>query len=127
MGSGQRTLVSRAAGTGRSRMQLVAEDDAPLQDDRHPDLRRAYEALSAGDFATAADLLRPLAQAGNRVARHNMGVMYVTGQGARLGPNQPAKRGSGTPATPTSSAKRLPACGWPSSCSGVRSQMADVT
>ena len=41
--------------------------------------------------------------------------------------SQPAKRGSGKPRTPTSSAKTPPACGCPFSASAPRSQMAEVT
>ena len=38
-------------------------------------------ALERGDYATALQLWRPLAEQGNRDAQHNLGVMYGKGQG----------------------------------------------
>ncbi len=42
---------------------------------------KAGEAYGRGDFATAFQLLRPLAEQGNASAQFNLGVMYENGQG----------------------------------------------
>ena len=41
----------------------------------------AFTALQQNDFETALVILRPAAKAGDRVAQHNLGVMYITGRG----------------------------------------------
>ena len=44
-------------------------------------IRLAYEALNRADYPRALELLRPLARNGHRIALHNMGVLFATGQG----------------------------------------------
>ena len=46
------------------------------------------DAWARGDFKKAMKLLKPLADAGNAVAQHRLGVMYVLGQGV---PRDPAE------------------------------------
>ena len=41
----------------------------------------AASAFDRGDYATAARLLRPLADQGHARAQYNLGVMYANGQG----------------------------------------------
>ncbi|MEI9863074.1 MAG: hypothetical protein WDN00_00655 [Limisphaerales bacterium] len=44
-------------------------------------LDRGSDAWARGDFKKAMKLLKPLAEAGQPVAQHRVGVMYVLGQG----------------------------------------------
>jgi TPR repeat protein len=46
-------------------------------------LNLALAAIQRDDHETALELLRPLARKGNRVAQHDMGVMFATGKGVR--------------------------------------------
>ena len=43
----------------------------------------ADSAYSRGDYATASRLVRPLVEQGNRDAQHNLGVMFLMGQGVK--------------------------------------------
>ena len=58
-------------------IMLVAVSEAavagPLED--------AFAAQEKGDFATALQLIRPLAEHGSADAQYNLGIMYFTGQG----------------------------------------------
>ena len=45
------------------------------------DFDKAKAAYEAGDYATAAQEFRPLAEAGDAEAQYNLGVMYDNGQG----------------------------------------------
>jgi TPR repeat protein len=54
-------------------LALTPASAGPLQD--------GATALIKGDYATALQLLRPLAEQGNAEAQFNLGVMYVRGQG----------------------------------------------
>ena len=44
-------------------------------------LKDADAAYLRGDYATAFDLLKPLAEQGNPLAQHNLGLMYEEGRG----------------------------------------------
>jgi len=52
---------------------LAAEPAEPLE--------TAMQAVEAGDYTTAARLYRPLAEAGNAEAQHNLAILYRTGRG----------------------------------------------
>jgi TPR repeat protein len=43
--------------------------------------KNAIAAYEKGDYPTALRLMRPLAEHGDAVAQHNLGVMYATGHG----------------------------------------------
>jgi len=45
------------------------------------DFQKGLAAAQAGDFATALQEWKPLAEAGNADAQYNLGVMYENGQG----------------------------------------------
>jgi hypothetical protein len=53
--------------------------NAPLA--RAGELEDATAARERGDFAAALSLLRPLAEKGNTIAQHNLGVSYFQGEG----------------------------------------------
>src|SRR3989304_3508082 len=44
-------------------------------------MKDADAAYLRGDYATAFDLLKPLAEQGNPLAQHNLGAMYERGEG----------------------------------------------
>ena len=45
------------------------------------DLQKGYDAFEAGDYATALQEWRPLAEQGDADAQYFLGVMYKNGQG----------------------------------------------
>ena len=45
------------------------------------DFQKGYDAYQAGDYATALQEWRPLADQGDADAKHNLGLMYENGQG----------------------------------------------
>ncbi len=45
------------------------------------DLNKGWDAYEAGDYATALQEFRPLAEQGNAYAQYNLGIMYEIGQG----------------------------------------------
>ena len=45
------------------------------------DFQKGFAAYNAGDYATALQEWKPLAEAGDEVAQSNLGVMYGNGQG----------------------------------------------
>jgi TPR repeat protein len=45
------------------------------------DFDKGYAAGQAGDFATALEEFRPLAEQGHATAQTNLGLMYINGQG----------------------------------------------
>ncbi len=45
------------------------------------DFRAGVEAYNQGDYATALELFRPLAEQGHAKAQFNLGVMYTLGEG----------------------------------------------
>jgi len=45
------------------------------------DFQKGYDALQAGDYATAVHEWKPLAEAGDANAQRNLGLMYDTGTG----------------------------------------------
>ena len=45
------------------------------------DFQKGYEAAQSGDFETALKEWKPLAEGGNIVAQHNLGMMYRNGWG----------------------------------------------
>ena len=45
------------------------------------DLNKGVDAYNAGDYATALQEFRPLAEQGNASAQNNLGWMYYKGQG----------------------------------------------
>ena len=45
------------------------------------DLEDALRAAQGGDFKTAFELWKPLAEQGNAMAQFNLGVMYDNGEG----------------------------------------------
>ncbi|MDA9060739.1 sel1 repeat family protein, partial [Planktomarina temperata] len=45
------------------------------------DFQKGFAAYNAGDYATALQEWKPLAEAGNVVAQYNLGVMYDNGYG----------------------------------------------
>jgi TPR repeat protein len=49
-------------------------------------LDRGSDAWARGDYKKAFKLLAPLAESGNAVAQHRLGVMYVLGQGVEKDP-----------------------------------------
>lgn len=49
-------------------------------------LDRGSDAWARGDYKKALKLLLPLAESGNAVAQHRLGVMYVLGQGVEKDP-----------------------------------------
>lgn len=51
----------------------------------------AGAAYRKGDYATALRLIRPLAEQGNPVAQHNLGIMYAKGQGVVRNFNEAAR------------------------------------
>ncbi len=61
------------AGVVLSLMLTGAAAAGPLED--------GLAAHERGDYATALRLLRPLAEQGNASAQHNLGGMYVRGEG----------------------------------------------
>ncbi|MDR3458359.1 MAG: tetratricopeptide repeat protein [Verrucomicrobiae bacterium] len=54
-------------------------------------LDRGSDAWARGDFKKAMKLLKPLAEAGQPVAAHRLGVMYVLGQGVDKDPAEAVK------------------------------------
>ncbi|MFU2077518.1 tetratricopeptide repeat protein [Avibacterium endocarditidis] len=46
-------------------------------------LQQGFEAAQRGDFATALQLWKPLAERGHAKAQYNLGVMYKNGQGVK--------------------------------------------
>jgi uncharacterized protein len=53
----------------------------PAQDDAAAELYKAAEAFRKGWYATALELLRPLAEQGNSGAQTRLGGMYASGRG----------------------------------------------
>ena len=45
------------------------------------DFQKGFEAYQRGDYATALEEWRPLADQGDATAQNNLGVMYENGQG----------------------------------------------
>ena len=45
------------------------------------DFQKGFEALGAGDYATALQEWKPLAEQGDAYAQFNLGLMYVNGDG----------------------------------------------
>ena len=45
------------------------------------DFQKGFEAYNAGDYATALQEWRPLAEQGDATAQYNLGQMYIDGQG----------------------------------------------
>ena len=45
------------------------------------DFQKGYEAYQIGDYATALKEWTPLAEGGDSVAQHNLGLMYENGEG----------------------------------------------
>ena len=45
------------------------------------DFQKGFAAYNAGDYATALQEWKPLAEAGNVFAQNNLGFMYKNGQG----------------------------------------------
>ncbi|MHA1158319.1 MAG: tetratricopeptide repeat protein [Alphaproteobacteria bacterium] len=58
-----------------------ADTDSPPAVADHADLARAVAAYDAGQYATAIDLLKPLAEAGHRDAIFALGIIHAAGQG----------------------------------------------
>ncbi|HSQ02901.1 MAG TPA: tetratricopeptide repeat protein [Burkholderiales bacterium] len=52
------------------------------------DFQDALAAADRGDFATALNLWRPLAQGGDALAQYNLGVLYRNGLGVRRDYNE---------------------------------------
>ena len=48
------------------------------------DFQKGLTAYNNGDYATAMSEFKPLAEQGDRVAQHNLGVMYHNGEGVSL-------------------------------------------
>ncbi|WP_199221274.1 tetratricopeptide repeat protein [Maritimibacter sp. 55A14] len=55
------------------------------------DFDAGAEAAAEGDFATAIKKWRPVAEAGNSVAQHNLGVIYRNGLGVPINYEEAAK------------------------------------
>ena len=47
-----------------------------------PGLSKGFEAAQSGDFETALKEWKPLAEGGESVAQHNLGLMYDNGWGS---------------------------------------------
>ena len=61
---------------------VTAEDLSPAElQDLFAELARGLAAAEAGNFITALQEWKPLAEAGNSFALYNLGVMYESGQG----------------------------------------------
>ena len=52
------------------------------------DFQKGYEAAQSGDFETALKEWKPLAEGGNIVAQHNLGMMYRNGWGVSRDGNE---------------------------------------
>jgi hypothetical protein len=75
-------LLILAFGTPSLATLSLQEEGYDLKDDAAQDeIQKAKEAIVVGDYATALNILEPLAQNGNPVAQLNLGVMYRRGHG----------------------------------------------
>ena len=55
------------------------------------DFNRGVEAYRSGDYVTAMNEWRPLAEQGNMVAQYTLGVIYDLGEGVSKDPKQAVK------------------------------------